>query len=80
MTKQQKCMLAETIGECVLGGAIATCLNKTVMDKCNGGEKALVVLGGMVLSFTAGRAFGKAFYKFCDDTFDTDFEDMIERL
>lgn len=80
MTTKDKCVVAELVGEVLLGGAIATCLNKTVIDKCDKSEKTLVVLGGLVGSFTVGRAFAKTFYKFCDEVFDTDFSYEIDNL
>lgn len=80
MTKEEKCMIAETIGEAILGAAIGVCLDKTVMPKCNGCEKAVVALGTAVGGWMIGRSFAKTFYKFCDGVFDTEFEDAIEKL
>ena len=80
MTKEKKCYYAEMIGEALMGAAVATCINKTVMPKCNGCEKIAVTLGAAVGGWMIGRSFAKTFYKFCDEVFDTDFSDTIEKL
>lgn len=71
----KKCVMAEQVCEVLIGGASAIILNKTVTPKCNGLETIVVTLGSGVLGWMVGRGFAKKFYKFCDDTFDTEFED-----
>lgn len=71
----KKCVIAEQVCEVLIGGASAIILNKTVTPKCNGLETIVVGLGSSVLGCMVGRSFAKKFYKFCDDTFDTEFED-----
>lgn len=81
MDTETKCMIAEAIGEAMLGGAIGVGLVNHVYPKCDSNtEKVIMTLGTMVGSWMIGRAFGKQFYKFCDSAFDTDFEDIIDSL
>lgn len=80
MDKHVQCMIAEKIGEGLIGYAIGTALTKTILSKCNTTEKVFVTLGGTVLAWTAGRAFAKTFFKFCDNQFDTEFGREIEEV
>lgn len=80
METEQKCKIAEQIGEFVLGMAVGAVLNNTVLPKCNKFEKAIVVTGAGISSWMLGRTFAKHFYKFCDAAFDTDFSIEIENL
>lgn len=81
MEKEVKCLLAEQVGEVILGGSLALILDKTVLPKCdNGAEKLLVTAGGMIGGWMLGREWAKKWYKFCDSAFDTDFEDVYEDL
>lgn len=75
MTKTEKCMIAEQVGEALLGAASGIIIQKTVIPKCNKGEQILVTLGAAVGGWMLGRTFGNMFYKFCDDVFDTGFND-----
>lgn len=81
MNTEVKCIIAEGIGEIMLGGAIGVGLVNHVYPKCESNtEKVIMTLGTMVGGWMIGRAFGKQFYKFCDSTFNTDFEDIIDHL
>lgn len=71
----KKCVIAEQVCEGLIGGAIAIVLGKTVIPKCDGFEATVVTLGTGALGWMVGRGFAKKFYKFCDDTFDTEFEE-----
>ena len=81
MKTETKCMIAETVGELMLGGAVSIVLQNHVYPECdNKTEKVIVTLGTMVGSWMLGRAWAKTFYKFCDGVFDADFEDIIDAL
>lgn len=71
----KKCVIAEQVCEGLIGGAIGVVLCKTVIPKCNGFEATVVALGTGALGWMIGRDFAKKFYKFCDNTFETEFED-----
>lgn len=72
MTTREKCMIAEQVGEVLLGAAGGIILKNTVLTKCNKCEQVFVTLGSAVGMWVLGRAFGKTFYRFCDDTFNTE--------
>lgn len=76
MNVKTKCVIAENIGEALIGGAVGICLNKTIIPKCNKFETLVVIGGAAIGAGIVGNKFGKGFYKFCNDVFDTDF--MVE--
>lgn len=81
MKTETKCLIAEAVGEVMLGGAIGVGLVNHVYPKCdNKTEKVVMTLGTMVGGWMIGRAWAKTFYKFCDGVFDVDFEDIIDAL
>ena len=81
MEKETKCMLAEQVGEVIIGGSLAVIIGKTVLPKCdNGFEKLVVSAGGAIGGWMLGREWAKKWLKFCDTAFDTDFEDVYEDL
>lgn len=57
---------AETICECAMGAAIGVCLRNTILPKCTGLEKVLVLTGGSVASWMLGRKFYKEFMEACE--------------
>lgn len=73
MKKESKCQIVEFLGEAFLGGAIGIITRKTILPKCDKGEKLIVCLGTLVMCGMAGRSFGKGFYKMCDDIVGTNF-------
>ena len=82
MDKHVKCLVAEQIGEVLIGSTIAIGLNKTVIPHCNTAEKVVVAMGAAVGGWMVGRAFGKKFFNWCDDVFDTEFNEdgELDRL
>lgn len=81
MEKEVKCMIGEQIGEVLIGGAIAVIVDKTVFPKLDKvGEKLIVSAGACVAAWMIGREWAKKWFKFCDVTCDTDFEDVYEAL
>lgn len=81
MKKETKCKIGEVVGEVVLGLAVGVVTDNIVYPKCNNKiEKIAVTLGTGVGSWMLGRAWAKTYYKFCDEVFDTDFEDVIDAL
>lgn len=78
MTTEQKFVVAEQIGEALLGGAIGITVTNVVFPKCdNAFEKAVVLLGTSIGSWMIGRTFCKHLAKFCDDAFDTELSDDL---
>ena len=73
MKKESMCELTEFLGEAFLGGAIGIITRKTILPKCEKGEKLIVCLGTLVMCGMVGRSFGKGFYKMCDDIVGTNF-------
>ena len=73
MKKESMCELTELLGEAILGGAIGIITRKTILPKCEKGEKLIVCLGTLVMCGMVGRSFGKGFYKMCDDIVGTNF-------
>ena len=67
--KEDVCGLVECLGEVFIG--IITC--RTILPKCDKGEKLIVGLGSLVMSGMIGRTFYKGFYKMCDDIVGTNF-------
>lgn len=80
MTTEKKCVIAEHVGEALIGGAIAVGLNKANDHLDSGVEKALLTGGVLVGSWMAGRAFAKQFFKFCDVAFGTEFKNITDAL
>lgn len=81
MTTETKCVVAEQVCEGLMGLAAGTVVaNYIIKHDCNAVEATVLTLGAMIAQWSVGRAFGKQFYKFCDNTFDTDFKDVIERM
>ena len=81
MEKETKCMIGEQIGEVLIGGAMAVIINKTIFPKLDGfGDKLIVTAGTSVGAWMIGRAWAKSWLKFCDQAFDTDFEDVYEEM
>lgn len=81
MDTEMKCLVAETVGEGILGYTIGTAVSKLLIPKCETKtEMVALALGTGIVSWMAGRTFAKQFLKFCDEMFDTDFEDDIEKL
>ena len=73
MKKEDVCGLVECLGEVFIGGAIGIITRRTILPKCDKGEKLIVCLGSLVICGMAGRSFGKGFYKMCDDVIGTNF-------
>ena len=73
MKKEDVCGLVECLGEVFIGGAIGIITRRTILPKCNKGEKLIVGLGSLVMSGMIGRTFYKGFYKMCDDIVGTNF-------
>ena len=73
MKKESICKLTECLGEAFIGGAIGIITRRTILPKCNKGEKLIVGLGSLVMSGMIGRTFYKGFYKACDEIVGTDF-------
>ena len=73
MKKESMCELTELLGEAFLGGAIGIITRKTILPKCDKGEKLIVCLGTLVMCGMVGRSFGKGFYKACDEILGTNF-------
>lgn len=81
MEKETKCMIGEQVGEALIGGAMSVVITKTIFPKLNGfGEKFVVTAGSGVGAWIIGRAWAKSWFKFCDQVFDTDFEDVYEKM
>ena len=73
MKKEDVCGLVECLGEAFVGGAIGIITRRTILPKCDKGEKIIVALGSMIICGMAGRSFGKEFYKVCDEIVGTNF-------
>ena len=73
MKKEDVCGIVELLGEVFIGGAIGIITRRTILPKCNKGEKLIVGLGSLVMSGMIGRTFYKGFYKMCDDIVGTNF-------
>lgn len=80
MSTEEKCLIAEYVGEAIIGSALGIGLTKCVLPKCSPAEQVVVTLGGGIMGWMAGRAFAKQFLKFCDAIFDTEFEDIRDEL
>lgn len=80
MNKRTMCLVAEQVGELAMGAAISIILDKTVMPKCTTAEKVLVQLGAMPCGWMLGRAWGKSFLKWCDEMFDTEFREEVDKM
>lgn len=77
MDKEVKCMIAEGVGEAVVGYTIGKCVGH-VMKGCNTFEQIVLGTGSFLIGYTIGKVFGREFYKFCDTAFDTDMTDYID--
>jgi hypothetical protein len=73
MKKEDVCGLVECLGEVFIGGAIGIITRRTILPKCDKGEKIIVALGSMIIGGMIGRSFYKGFYKACDEIVGTDF-------
>ena len=73
MKKEDVCGIVELLGEVFIGGAIGIITRRTILPKCDKGEKLIVGLGSLVMSGMIGRTFYKGFYKMCDEILDTNF-------
>ena len=73
MKKEDVCGLVECLGEVFIGGAIGIITRRTILPKCDKGEKIIVALGSMIIGGMIGRSFSKGFYKMCDDIVGTNF-------
>ena len=74
-------MVAEQIGEVLIGSAIGVIVDKTLLDKCNLREGLVVAGGATVMTWMIARAFGKQFYKWCDSAIPgADFKETIEQM
>lgn len=81
MDTEMKCLIAEKVGEGILGYAIGTAVANTILPKCETKHEVVALaIGTGIVSWMTGRAFAKQFLKFCDEMFDTDFKDDIEKL
>ena len=81
MDVYKKCNIAEQVGEVILGGAIGLLVTNNLYPKCsNNFEKVVIMAGAGIGGWIAGRVWAKHFYKFCDETFDTNYEEEIKRL
>ena len=79
MTKEAKCMIAEQVGEFIIGMGIGTCLIKIVLPKIDGNvNKVVVYTAGVLAGFPIGHAYAKSFYKICDLNLGTDLVKMFE--
>lgn len=73
MKKEDVCGIVELLGEVFIGGAIGIITRRTILPKCDKGEKLIVGLGSLVMSGMIGRTFYKGFYKACDEIVGTNF-------
>lgn len=73
MKKESKCQIAEFLGEAFIGGAMGIITRRTILPKCDKGEKLIVGLGSLVITGMIARSFGKEFFKICDDMIGTNF-------
>lgn len=73
MKKEDVCGLVECLGEVFIGGTIGIITRRTILPKCDKGEKLIVALGSMIIGGMIGRSFYKGFYKACDEIVGTDF-------
>lgn len=73
MKKESKCQIVECLGEVFIGGAIGIITRRTILPKCDKGEKIIVALGSLVITGMIARSFGKEFFKICDDMIGTNF-------
>ena len=81
MEKETKCMIGEQIGEVIIGGSMGIITKNMILPHCDTVcEKIIVSLGAGLGGFVIGRKWAKQWFKFCDATFDTDFEDVCETL
>lgn len=80
MTTESKLMIAETIGEGLIGGAIGVVVVNNILPECdNKHDKVLVTAGGIIVSWLLGRKFAKEFYEWGDAVFDTDMSDNFKK-
>ena len=73
MKKEDVCGLVECLGEVFIGGTIGIITRRTILPKCDKGEKLIVGLGSLIIGGMIGRSFSKGFYKMCDDIVGTNF-------
>ena len=73
MKKEDVCGIVECLGEAFIGGAIGIITRRTILPKCDKGEKIIVALGSMIIGGMIGRSFYKGFYKACDEIVGTNF-------
>lgn len=73
MKKEDVCGLVECLGEVFIGGAIGIITRRTILPKCDKGERIIVALGSMIICGMVGRSFYKEFYKVYDEIVGTDF-------
>ena len=81
MEKETKCMIAGYVGEAIIGSAIGVTVRQVVFPKLdNTSDKLTVALGSMIGTWMISRKWQKQWLKFCDNVFDTDFEEIHEEL
>ena len=81
MDVYKKCNIAEQVGEAILGASIGLILTNNLFPKCsNNVEKIVLTAGAGIGGWIAGRVWAKHFYKFCDETFDTNYDEITKRL
>ena len=73
MKKEDVCGKVERVGEAFIGWAIGIITRRTILPKCDKGEKLIVSLGSLIIGGMVGRSFYKGFYKACDEIVGTDF-------
>lgn len=78
MKTEMKCVVAEMVCEGFIGATIGTVVSKTVLPKCNAVESVVVMAGSGVIAWSMGRAFGKQFYKACDEWFGTSLGEIAD--
>lgn len=80
MNTEEKCIIASRVCEGIIGYTAGVVIRETVIPKCGPLEKVIVTAGTSIAAWTAARYFGKTFFKWCDDVFDTDFGDIVDGL
>jgi hypothetical protein len=73
MGKKAVCVAVEVIGELAMGLAIGTLNAKHVAPKLTKAERVIVDIGTLPACWMLGRAWGKTWFKFCDEVLGTDF-------
>jgi hypothetical protein len=71
--KETACVVAEVIGEVVMGLAVGVLQQKCTNPKLTKVEKVIVDIGSVPACWMLGRAWGRTWFKFCDNVLGTEF-------